>query len=140
MISDLNTEMIKGGSSLPEMTEYLRVNGWITFRHHDNWVHSDWSLSTKERSLLSTHDAYYLCRAGQMSLPIAMGMFTNALKKDTDWYNSFKANIAMAFKDEFDNQHRKHAPTFSKWLFVENGLHEIANTAADNFLQLLLKN
>ena len=46
----------------------------------------------------------------------------HSLKTDEGYYIGWKANIAMAFFDE-----------------ARKNLHEIANTAADNFLQLLMK-
>jgi len=54
----------------------------------------------------------------------------HSLKTDEGYYIGWKANIAMAF---FDEARRKKAKISRK------NLHEIANTAADNFLQLLMK-
>ena len=68
----------------------------------------------------------------------AVDNICQALKDDSGYYIAWKANIAMAFKDEFDREHSKRIPDFSKWLFTENGVHEIANNASDNFLKLLM--
>lgn len=73
----------------------------------------------------------------------AVETLCNALHEDKSegsYYYSWQANIAMAFKDEFDRKAKEKEPHFTKWLFTENGLHEIANNAAKNFLdQLCLK-
>ena len=53
--------------------------------------------------------------------------------EDKDYYRSWKANIAMAFKDEFWNTGAV------KDLFKEDMIHIIANNAADNFLKQLMK-
>lgn len=53
-----------------------------------------------------------------------------ALKKDKEYYIAWQANIAMAFKDE---HHRQYGRTSQK------KIHEIANQAANNFLNLLIK-
>jgi hypothetical protein len=68
----------------------------------------------------------------------AVSVLCNGLKEDSGLYIAYQANIAMAFKDEFDQQHSKRIPEFSKWLFTENGVHEIANNASTHFLKLLM--
>ena len=35
---ELENDMIKSGSNLPNMVKELRANGWRTFEHHDNWI------------------------------------------------------------------------------------------------------
>jgi len=55
------------------------------------------------------------------------------IKNDPELRESFKANIAMAFKDEY---HRKKKIRKS---LNRGDIHEIANVAADNFLNLWLK-
>jgi len=62
----------------------------------------------------------------------AVDVLCNELK-DESYYISWKANIAMAFKDEFWNT------SAVKDLFIEEMIHEIANNASDNFLNLLMK-
>jgi len=57
-----------------------------------------------------------------------------SLKKDKSvgsYYHSWQCNIAMAFKDEYDRNEKKY----------KNGhdIHTIANQAAKNFLDLLIK-
>lgn len=55
------------------------------------------------------------------------------LKTEADLYYAYQANIAMAFKDEYDRQ-------ASLRDYVDLGkldIHEIANQAAKNFLDLL---
>jgi len=51
------------------------------------------------------------------------------LKEDEGYYIVWKANIAMAFKDEFYR-------TYPENELAE--IHNIANNAADNFLKLLM--
>lgn len=58
-----------------------------------------------------------------------------ALKEDYELYYAYQANIAMSFVDEC---HRFKKRTGNKYLNQED-LHEIANTAAKNFLNLLIK-
>lgn len=50
--------------------------------------------------------------------------FINHLRVDEDMFRSYKDNIAMAFKDYFDES---------------KSLHENANIAAENFLKQLIK-
>lgn len=57
----------------------------------------------------------------------AVETLVKALKEDPDYRESWKANIAMAFKDAYDNAD------------VMDEIHTIANTAADNFLNILCK-
>jgi len=56
------------------------------------------------------------------------------LKKDKDYYYSWQANIAMAFQDAY-HWHKtktKRRPNLKD-------IHEISNTAAKHFLDLLCK-
>ena len=58
-----------------------------------------------------------------------------ALKEDEGYRISWKSNIAMTFKDEFDRQIEKQD-------VLELGsldIHQIANDAAENFLNQLTK-
>lgn len=57
----------------------------------------------------------------------AVKVLTKALREDKEFYCSYQANIAMAFKDEYARSGGK-----------EN-IHELANRAADNFMQLWIK-
>lgn len=54
------------------------------------------------------------------------------LKEDPEYRRTWKDNIAMAFKDEYCRTNLWFAPT-------RNEIHEIANNAAENFLNLLCK-
>jgi len=56
-----------------------------------------------------------------------------ALKEDKDYYRAWKDNIAMAFKDEY--YRRKKLGHYLNLVDI----HEIANTAADNFLKMICK-
>jgi len=53
------------------------------------------------------------------------------LKKDDGLYITYRANIAMAFKDEFSRQSKNGRVNKTQ-------LHNISNQAADNFLNLLI--
>ena len=69
----------------------------------------------------------------------AMKVFTDALKEDKSegsYYYSWQANIAMAFKDEFSRYAEDHEIEGSAKNF---NVHEIANNAAKNFLEILCK-
>jgi hypothetical protein len=59
-----------------------------------------------------------------------MDVLRKALKEDEGYYISWKANIAMAFKDEYDRNTKKYKN--------KNDIHEIANKAAKNFLNILI--
>lgn len=54
----------------------------------------------------------------------AMNVLRKALNEDSDYYRSWKDNIAMAFKDYYN---------------VEKNLHENANIAASRFLDILIR-
>lgn len=58
-----------------------------------------------------------------------------SMKRDHGLYIAWHANIAMAFKDEFSRwrKHNQHGYASAEVV------HKIANTAASNFLNLLLK-
>ncbi len=67
--------------------------------------------------------------------------FFDILRKDDDYRRAWKDNIAMAFKDEFHRASiRNKDGDMNEYIFFDNGVHEIANTAADNFLNMLIKN
>lgn len=65
-----------------------------------------------------------------MSLQEAINELTEALESDIDYRRSWSANIAMAFKDEYARRDKT----------VEPNIHQISNTAAEYFLQLLCGN
>lgn len=57
------------------------------------------------------------------------------LKTDPELFYAYQANIAMAFKDEYYNYKK-----FTKNKYMnEADIHVIANNAAINFLNLLIK-
>jgi hypothetical protein len=59
----------------------------------------------------------------------------NALKTDRELWRAYQANIAMAFKDEYD-WYKKQT---GKKTLSRQDIHIIANRAADYFLELLCK-
>ena len=54
-----------------------------------------------------------------------------ALKEDKELYYAYQSNIAMAFYDEYRRCEKKYKN-------IED-IHRIANNAAKNFLDLLIK-
>jgi len=54
-----------------------------------------------------------------------------ALKKDKELYYGYQSNIAVQFQDEFARNKKKYKN--------RQDIHEISNTAAKNFLDLLIK-
>lgn len=67
----------------------------------------------------------------------AIKTITNALKEDKSegsYYYSWQANIAMAFKDEFENRMGEQDTCVGK-----QTLHIISNEGAKNFLDLLCR-
>lgn len=55
------------------------------------------------------------------------------IRTEPDLYYAWQANIAMAFKDEYNRQiNYNYMPN-------KEDIHEIANQAAKNFLDLLIK-
>lgn len=69
----------------------------------------------------------------EKDVPNAIRILCKALKEDKVLYIAYQANIAMAFKDEVN----RLRPVTNNW--NRDLLHTIANQAADNFLQLLIK-
>ncbi len=66
-----------------------------------------------------------------MTTKKAVQQLVKALKEDEGYRISWKANIAMAFKDEYARTVTSGEPII--------GVHEVANRAADNFLNLLCR-
>lgn len=70
----------------------------------------------------------------------AIEIVCQALREDKDYYRGWQANIAMAFKDEFNNypmSYRAHDGIIVN--FNQEFIHKVANDAAHNFLKLLIK-
>lgn len=64
----------------------------------------------------------------------AVKVLSNAFKKNPDYRNAWKANIAMAFVDN----HRWYKDKTGKKTVSNQDVREIANDAAEYFLQLLV--
>ena len=54
-----------------------------------------------------------------------------ALKNDEELYYSYQANIAVQFQDEYARNKKQYKN--------RQDIHEISNTAAKNFLNLLVR-
>lgn len=63
-------------------------------------------------------------------LKVGVKRLRRALKEDPEYYYSWQSNIAMAFKDRFEKENIH---------FDFNIIHEVANDAAKNFLNQLIK-
>jgi hypothetical protein len=63
----------------------------------------------------------------------AVKTLTKALKKDSQLFYAYQANIAMQFKDEYSRKRK------NKSYLNNNDIHQIANDAAISFLNLLIK-
>ncbi len=68
----------------------------------------------------------------QTVLTESVKILTKALREDPGLYISYQANIAMAFVDEFKSRNSNEE-------FIDCDIHEVANTAAKNFLNLWIK-
>lgn len=65
----------------------------------------------------------------KMNLSDAINMICEEIKNDKDYRISWEANIAMAFKDQFNFSGHKHDAKV---------VHEVANKAAAAFLDQLI--
>jgi len=63
------------------------------------------------------------------SVEHAIKIVQNALRTDEGYRIGWQANIAMAFKDEYSRNRLKYK--------TKQDIHNIANTAADDFLNIL---
>lgn len=68
----------------------------------------------------------------------AMEQLIKELKEDPQYYYSWQANIAMAFKDAYDWEW-KNLNEFREGVPEKPSIHKVANDAAKNFLNLLCK-
>lgn len=66
-------------------------------------------------------------------VPISISIITRAIKMDPSYREGWKANIAMAFQDEFTRQ-LEATP-----IIGVDTIHTISNAAADNFLNSLCR-
>lgn len=60
----------------------------------------------------------------------AIRRLSHELKHDAGYFYAWQSNIAMAFKDEYDTHNRPGEAV---------DLHQVANAAAKNFLNLLIR-
>ena len=68
-----------------------------------------------------------------MTQAAAINNFVKILKKDKEWREAFKANIAMAFYDNY-YWHKKKT---GKRAMSSHDVHAIGNNGAEYFLKLL---
>jgi hypothetical protein len=60
------------------------------------------------------------------------------IKNDPELFRAWKDNIAMSFKDEYSNEYDR-LNKYIEGMPHKIDLHKVANTAAENFLNLLCK-
>jgi hypothetical protein len=75
-------------------------------------------------------------------LRLSIDKLTLELSKDKaegSYYYSWQANIAMAFKDEFCRKYEEGGEKGAVYELEDLDIHEIANDAAKNFLDLLIE-
>ena len=82
-------------------------------------------------SMEQDRDAFEKESSNKNSVEHAIKIIKNALKIDEDYRDSWKANIAMAFKDEWGRE------GFQQSEQDFEAVHILANKSADNFLNLL---
>ncbi len=107
----------------------------IPFLNKDNIQHAGVSEEEFERLVKEMRNQPLQFYKEEVGFQPAIERVIRELKKDDDYYRSWKDSIAMSFKDEYWR-------TYNKDGFSENELeeiHNIANNAADNFLKLLIK-
>lgn len=68
-----------------------------------------------------------------MKLETAINTIKKALKEDKGYRESWKANIAVAFQDEFGNWRDNNAGINAS----NEDIHKISNIAANRFLEKL---
>ena len=61
----------------------------------------------------------------------ALTIVRKHLKEDEDLFHSYKSNIAMSFYDQYYRSEKKYKN--------REDIHMIANSAASNFLDLLIR-
>jgi hypothetical protein len=96
------------------------------FHWQRNWMSYSWGHENYHAKTI-TQKEYFIQKTNDIKT--AVTKLCQSLKEDESYYISWKSNIAMAFYDEFYKT------------YPDNELaqiHTIANTAADNFLKLLI--
>lgn len=74
----------------------------------------------------------------KVELQQSVEILCNALREDKELYYAYQANIAMAFKDAYDKEWRD-LNLYREGVPAKVDLHKVANDAAKNFLDLLIK-
>jgi hypothetical protein len=69
----------------------------------------------------------------------ATKILAEELKNKSEYYYNWQANIAMAFKDEFCRKYEEGGEKGAVYELEDLDIHEIANDAAKNFLDLLIE-
>jgi hypothetical protein len=124
--NDMFEDMRAAGSTLPDKVEALKKRGWRNYNHHDNWIHPN------VIGEFDTHQAYEY--KGMINVPAseAVRVLSKALIEDDGYWETWKANIAMAMYDQYTDEVPEFLEKVSHY-----DIHEIANKGADRFLRLL---
>lgn len=133
MKEDILEYMESEGSSLPKMVKTLLENGWVTYKHHDNWIN---------KNILNEYDtttAYGICvdelgeklETPKTDIKHSMDILRDALFNDKGYKISWVCNIAMSFKDEYRRQNPEATED------EIDMIHSVANKSAENFISLL---
>lgn len=93
-------------------------------------------LEYTQQDLEEAVEAAELRGKGSIDVPTAMSVILKALREDEAYRESWKANIAMAFKDATCRHYKEEIEEDDSG-FDHDTLHHIANQAADNFLNQL---
>jgi hypothetical protein len=123
--NDMFEDMRAAGSQLPDIVETLKKRGWKTYEHHDNWIHPN------VLGQFTTHQAYDY--KGMLGVPVseAATFLAKTLREDTEYRDTWKANIGICIYDEYMSNFPNTNPV------VKGALLEIFNNGADRFLKLL---
>jgi hypothetical protein len=93
----------------------------------DNWENFIEDLEQSNMNKVVLKYGEYLSHVignilSDVSVQTAMTTLTTALKEDYSYYISWQANIAMAFKDEFDWTYSKKGDDMDEYLFNDTGI------------------
>ncbi len=117
----------------------IEMRGFLHFTMWPSWLNASMSfgrLTVKELKFFrSAINQYLRENKEETKLQHAVQVLCEELKTDEGYRESWKANIAMAFKDEWNN-HMMEVQAKGKGY---TDMHKISNDAADRFLNLLTR-
>jgi hypothetical protein len=110
-----------------------RIHGTNNGFYNSDGSKVNGQLAVQLESALNSFFAAKQEKHKENKLKEAVETLTKALKEDEEYRRSWSANIAMNFKDEYWKIYNFDGASENE--FIE--IHEIANNAAENFLDLL---